>query len=85
MTRIMTGKLGPQGVELRTSTYQARLYSEQQAQQLAAIPRPNSAHVSAHGIVTVRDASGVMRAARLTKEQLMALELEVFEAIRRSA
>lgn len=66
-------------------THQARLYAEEQRRQLAAVPQPNSAHVSPHGIVTVRDASGVMRAARLTKEQLMALELEVIEAIRRSA
>lgn len=64
-------------------THQARLYAEQQRAQLAAVPKPNSAHVSPQGIVTVRDNSGILRAARLTRQQLLALEIEVVEAIRR--
>jgi hypothetical protein len=66
------------------STYQSRREAERVNREVAA-NACNSAHVSPAGIATVRDASGVFRAAKLNEAQLRELEEECRVALRRYA
>jgi hypothetical protein len=61
-------------------TYQARIFAAETAHQDRPIER-NTAHLSPAGIVTVHDASGVFRAAKLSNEQLLELAEEIRVAL----